>query len=66
MMQCLLFSHGSGGGNDLQSGTTEFPSHPFGREIAGIPAGLLGWALGALGMLLIIVGIVFLGVFGGR
>ena len=31
---------------------------PFGREIGGIPFGLAGWALGALGMILLIVGIV--------
>jgi hypothetical protein len=31
---------------------------PFGRDVAGIPSGLLGWALAALGVLLLVVGIV--------
>ncbi len=31
---------------------------PFGREIGGIPFGLAGWALAALGMILLIVGVV--------
>ena len=31
---------------------------PFGREIGGVPFGLAGWALAALGMILLIVGIV--------
>ncbi len=31
---------------------------PFGPDIGGVPSGLLGWALGALGMLLLVVGIV--------
>jgi len=31
---------------------------PFGREIEGIPFGLAGWALGALGIILLVVGIV--------
>jgi hypothetical protein len=31
---------------------------PFGREIAGVPFGLAGWALAALGMILLVVGIV--------
>ena len=32
--------------------------NPFGREIGGIPFGLAGWALAALGMILLIVGVV--------
>jgi pSer/pThr/pTyr-binding forkhead associated (FHA) protein len=31
---------------------------PFGRDIGGIPYGLLGWAIAALGMLLLVVGVV--------
>jgi hypothetical protein len=31
---------------------------PFGREIGGVPFGLAGWALAALGMILLAVGIV--------
>jgi hypothetical protein len=33
-------------------------STPFGDDIGGIPSGLLGWALGAVGTLMVIVGIV--------
>ncbi len=43
---------------DIQTGSTDPPVSPFGRDIAGIPSGLLGWALAALGMLLLVVGIV--------
>jgi uncharacterized membrane protein len=43
---------------EIQTSSTAPPVSPFGRDIAGIPSGLLGWALGALGMLLVIVGIV--------
>jgi hypothetical protein len=31
---------------------------PFGRPILGIPSGLLGWAIGAVGSLMLIIGIV--------
>ena len=31
---------------------------PFGREAGGVPVGLVGWALGAVGMLMLIAGIV--------
>lgn len=31
---------------------------PFGREIGGVPFGLAGWALAALGVILLVVGIV--------
>jgi hypothetical protein len=44
--------------SDIQTGSTDPPTSPFGRDIAGVPSGLLGWALAALGMLLVIVGIV--------
>jgi hypothetical protein len=43
----------------VQSGNPSQPTTgPFGREIGGIPFGLAGWALGALGVLMLIVGIV--------
>jgi pSer/pThr/pTyr-binding forkhead associated (FHA) protein len=44
--------------NDISSGRTDMPQNPFGPGIAGVPAGLLGWAIGALGSLILIVGIV--------
>jgi FHA domain len=34
------------------------PASPFGGDILGVPSGLLGWALAAIGTLLLIVGIV--------
>jgi hypothetical protein len=43
----------------IQNGGSPSPAtSPFGREIGGIPFGLAGWALAALGMMLLIVGIV--------
>jgi pSer/pThr/pTyr-binding forkhead associated (FHA) protein len=43
----------------IQNGGPVSPTtSPFGREIGGIPYGLAGWALAALGMMLLIVGIV--------
>ena len=45
-------------GSAVQSGDAGPPTSPFGPKIAGIPSGLLGWALAALGMLLLVVGIV--------
>ncbi len=45
--------------SDIQSnGTPPPPSNPFGRPIFGIPSGLLGWAIGAVGGLMLIIGIV--------
>jgi FHA domain len=45
--------------SDIQSnGTPPPPSDPFGRPIFGIPSGLLGWAIGAIGGLMIVIGIV--------
>jgi len=41
----------------IQDGSVSPPTSPFGREVGGVPIGLAGWALGALGMLLLIVGI---------
>jgi len=43
----------------IQNGGQESPpTSPFGREIGGVPIGLIGWALGAVGMMLLIVGII--------
>jgi hypothetical protein len=41
-----------------QGGEPPSGASPFGREIAGVPFGLAGWALAALGMILLVVGIV--------
>jgi hypothetical protein len=41
-----------------QGGEPPSAASPFGREIAGVPFGLAGWALAALGMILLVVGIV--------
>jgi pSer/pThr/pTyr-binding forkhead associated (FHA) protein len=46
------------GAESIQTGNIEPPTNPFGPEIAGIPSGLLGWALAALGALLLGTGIV--------
>ena len=35
-----------------------FGTHTFGPDIGGLPSALFGWALAALGMLLLVVGIV--------
>jgi len=43
----------------IQNGGAPPPTaSPFGREVGGVPFGLAGWALAALGMILLIVGIV--------
>ncbi len=34
------------------------PSDPFGKPIFGIPSGLLGWAIAAVGSLMLVIGIV--------
>jgi pSer/pThr/pTyr-binding forkhead associated (FHA) protein len=45
--------------NDIQSnGTPPPPTNPFGHPILGIPSGLLGWAIAAIGALMLIIGIV--------
>jgi len=45
--------------NAIQNGDQAAPTtSPFGREVGGIPIGLIGWALGAVGAILLIVGIV--------
>jgi len=44
--------------DSFQSGDSAPPANPFGREVGGVPLGLAGWALAALGMLLFVVGIV--------
>ena len=42
----------------IQNGGEPPTTSPFGREIGGVPFGLVGWALAALGMILLVVGIV--------
>lgn len=44
--------------NGIQNPDSGPPTDPFGRPVGGIPLGLIGWALAAVGMLLLIVGIV--------
>jgi FHA domain len=45
--------------NDIQSsGAPPPPSNPLGRPIFGVPSGLVGWAMGAIGGLMLIIGIV--------
>ena len=43
---------------DIQNPSPGPQTDPFGRSVGGIPIGLIGWALAATGMLLLIVGIV--------
>jgi hypothetical protein len=44
--------------NEIQNGDAAPPTiNPFGREVGGVPLGLIGWALAAVGMVLLIVGI---------
>ena len=44
--------------SDVQSNNTAPPSDPFGHPILGIPSGLLGWAIAAIGGLMLVIGIV--------
>jgi len=44
--------------SDFGSNNVTAPTDPFGRPILGIPSGLFGWALAAIGSLMLIVGIV--------
>ena len=44
--------------NDIQNQSTAPPTNPLGPSIGGIPSALLGWVLAAVGLLLLIVGIV--------
>ena len=44
--------------SDVQSNNTAPPSDPFGHPIFGIPSGLLGWAIAAIGGLMLVIGIV--------
>jgi FHA domain-containing protein len=44
--------------SDFQNNSTAAPTDPFGRPIFGIPSGLFGWALGAVGSLMLVIGIV--------
>jgi hypothetical protein len=44
----------------VSSGDTSPPSmSPFGQPVFGIPSGLIGWACGVLGSVLVVLGIVF-------
>jgi hypothetical protein len=36
----------------------KIPVNPFGSDVAGLPSGLLGWAIALVGVILLIVGIV--------
>ena len=51
---------------DAQSSNPSPPTAPFGRDVAGITFGLLGWATAAVGMLLLITGIVLHGIATSR
>jgi FHA domain len=42
----------------VESGNVGPPDDPFGQDIGGVPSGLLGWAIAAIGALLVVVGIV--------
>jgi len=44
--------------SDFGSNNPAPPTDPFGRPILGLPSGLFGWALGAIGSLMLIIGIV--------
>jgi hypothetical protein len=45
--------------DSIQNGNSAPPTtSPLGREVGGVPIGIVGWALGAVGMLMLIVGIV--------
>jgi hypothetical protein len=45
--------------DSIQNGDSAPPTtSPLGREVGGVPIGLAGWALAAVGMLMLIVGII--------
>jgi uncharacterized integral membrane protein len=44
--------------SDFGSNSTAPPADPFGRPILGLPSGLFGWAIAAVGSLMLIIGIV--------
>jgi hypothetical protein len=44
--------------SDFQSNSAAPPANPFGRPIFGVPSGLLGWAMAAVGSLMLVIGIV--------
>lgn len=44
--------------SDFSNNTAAPPTDPFGHPILGIPSGLLGWAIGAIGGLMLVIGIV--------
>jgi hypothetical protein len=45
-------------GGSVSSGDLAPPDNPFGRAVFGVPSGLLGWALAAVGSFLLVVGLV--------
>jgi pSer/pThr/pTyr-binding forkhead associated (FHA) protein len=44
--------------NSFQTNQEPSTLSPFGRNVGGVPIGLIGWAMGAVGAVLLIVGIV--------
>jgi FHA domain len=52
--------------NSFVSEAASRPEDVFGRDIAGVPAGLVGWIVAAVGVLLLIIGIVLHGVADSR
>ena len=44
--------------NGFGSNSTAPPTDPFGRPIFGLPSGLFGWAIAAVGSVMLIIGIV--------
>lgn len=48
----------SQGVDAIESGNLGAPADPFGQSVAGIPSGLLGWALAAAGTVLLVIGII--------
>jgi hypothetical protein len=45
-------------GDAVQNRTEPSMTSPFGREFGGVPIGIAGWALAAVGMIMLIVGII--------
>jgi pSer/pThr/pTyr-binding forkhead associated (FHA) protein len=43
---------------DIQNNSSAPPANPLGRPVFGIPSGLLGWAIAAIGAVMLVIGIV--------
>jgi hypothetical protein len=43
---------------DIQTNNSAPPTDPLGRPIFGLPSGLLGWAIAAIGAVMLVIGIV--------